>query len=117
MSIINKYREKERLMRQLQEELQAMEAKQELKQELAFKTAIEDVLKQFDKSESELIALFAGDDDSAADAGKSRRKRTPSVYKNPQTGEQITVRGGRQKDYQEWIQKYGKETVQSWKVS
>ncbi len=116
MSIINKYREKERLMRQLQEELQAMEEKQELKQELAFKTAIEDVLKQFDKSESELIALFAGDDDSA-EAGKTRRKRTPSVYKNPQTGEEITVRGGRQKDYQEWIQKYGKETVQGWKVS
>ncbi|WP_086480461.1 histone-like nucleoid-structuring protein, MvaT/MvaU family [Oceanospirillum sanctuarii] len=116
MSIINKYREKERLMRQLQEELQAMEEKQELKQELAFKTAIEDVLKQFDKSESDLIALFAGDED-VAEAGKSRRKRTPSVYKNPQTGEEITVRGGRQKDYQEWIQQYGKETVQGWKVS
>ncbi len=116
MSIINKYREKERLMRQLQEELQAMEEKQELKQELAFKTAVEEVLKQFDKSESELLALFGASEDNA-ESGKSRRKRTPSVYKNPQTGEEITVRGGRQKDYQEWIQKYGKETVQSWKVS
>lgn len=117
MSIINKYREKERLVRQLQQELQAMEEQQELKQELAFKTAIEDVLKEFGKSESDLISLFAGEESGSSDAGKSRRKRTPSVYKNPETGQQITVRGGRQKDYQEWIQKYGKETVQSWKVS
>jgi len=116
MSIINKYREKERLMRQLQEELQGMEEKQELKQELAFKTAVEDVLKKFDKSESDLLSLF-GASEEASESGKTRRKRTPSVYKNPQTGEEIVVRGGRQKDYQEWIQKYGKETVQGWKVS
>lgn len=116
MSIINKYREKERLMRQLQEELQAMEEKQELKQALAFKNAIEDVLKEFDKSEADLIALFSGDDE-APEASKSRRTRTPSVYKNPETGEEITVRGGRQKNYQAWIKEHGKATVQGWKVS
>lgn len=116
MSIINKYREKERLMRQLQQELQAMEEKQELKQELAFKSAIEEILEKFDKTSMDLVALFS-DEESDAEPAKARRKRTPSVYKNPQTGEEITVRGGRQKDYQEWIQQYGKETVQGWKVS
>lgn len=116
MSIINKYREKERLMRQLQEELQAMEAKQELKQELAFKTAIEDVLNKFDKSESDLLALF-GAEDAADDADKPRRKRTPTKYKNPKTGEVIEVRGGRQKNYQDWIKEHGKETVQGWKIA
>ena len=115
MSIINKYREKERLMRQLQEELQAMEEKQELKQELEFKNAIEEVLAKFDKTESELFALF--DASTSSDSGKTRRKRTPTQYKNPTTGETIEVRGGRQKNYQDWIKQYGKETVQSWKVS
>jgi len=115
MSIINKYREKERLMRQLQEELLAMEEKQELKQEIEFKNAIEEVLAKFDKSESELLALFNAN--VSSDGSKPRRKRTPTEYKNPTTGEVIEVRGGRQKNYQEWIKQYGKETVQGWKVS
>ena len=117
MSIINKYRDKERLLRQLQQELQAMEEKQELKQELAFKDAVDEVLKQFGKTEFDLLDLFGGSDRQPEDSGKSRRKRTPSVYRNPETGEEILVRGGRQKNYQDWIQTYGKEAVQAWKVS
>jgi len=115
MSIINKYREKERLMRQLQEELLAMEEKQELKQAIEFKNAVEAVLEKFDKSEAQLLALF--ESDSSSEGGKVRRKRTPTQYKNPTTGEVIEVRGGRQKNYQDWIKQYGKETVQSWKIS
>lgn len=116
-NIINQYREKERLFRQLQKELQAMEERQELKRELAFKSAVEDILKEYDKSVADLIALFADDAQVSITENKSRRKRTPAQYKNPHTGDIITVKGGRQKDYQEWVSTYGKDTVKSWKIT
>lgn len=115
MSIINEYQEKQRALRQLREELQQMEEKKELQQELAFKEAVEELLEKFGKTETELMALFGKEEKATEGSGKGRRKRTPTVYRQPD-GTEIVVRGGRQKDYQEWIQKYGKEKVQSWKV-
>lgn len=114
MSLLSKYNEKTRVMRQLQEELAALEEKKELQQLLAFKEAIENVLKEHDKTEKELLEIFGLKSEGESGSG-GRRKRTPSIYKNPETGETIEVRGGRQKDYQDWIAKYGKEKVQSWK--
>lgn len=115
MSIINTYREKERMLRRIQEELSALEEKEELKEELAFKNAVEDVLQQFGKTEADLVALFKAEEPAEA-ATKTRRKRTPTRYKNPETGDVIEVRGGRQKNYQDWIKQYGKERVKSWKI-
>ncbi|MBB1487460.1 histone-like nucleoid-structuring protein, MvaT/MvaU family [Oceanospirillum sediminis] len=115
--LINEYRQKEKLLRQLQEELSALSEREDLKKELEFKSAIDEVLAKFGKTEADLLELFAKSESAeAAPEQKARRKRTPSKYKNPETGEVIEVRGGRQKNYQDWIEQYGKERVQSWKI-
>ncbi len=114
--LINEYRQKEKLLRQLQDELTALADREDLKKELAFKEAIEEVMNRFEKTDSDVLELFSKYE-VAETAQKTRRKRTPTKYKNPETGEVIEVRGGRQKNYQDWIQQYGKETVQGWKLS
>lgn len=117
VTLINKYREKERIIQALQAELQKLEDSKELKAQLAFKAAIEDVMEEHGMTEAQLLSIFAPETAENDNSGKQRRKRTPTEYKNPHTGETIIVKGGRQKDYQEWIQEYGKETVQSWRVA
>lgn len=116
--LINTYRQKEQLFRQLQKELQELEARDDLKKELEFKSAIEEVMARFDKTERELVQLFSNTS-STTEAGeepRTRRKRTARKYKNPNTGEIIEVRGGRQRNYQSWIQLYGKDVVKSWAI-
>lgn len=115
--LINTYRQKEQLFRQLQKELQELEARDDLKKELEFKSAIEEVMARFDKTERELVQLFSNESAAATgDEPKTRRKRTARKYKNPNTGEIIEVRGGRQRNYQSWIQLYGKDVVKSWAI-
>jgi len=113
--LINEYRQKEKLLRQLQDELTALAEREDLKKELAFKEAIEEVMATYDKTEADVMELF-GKPEIEEPVQKTRRKRTPTKYKNPETGEVIEVRGGRQKNYQDWIQQHGKETVQGWKL-
>ncbi len=113
--LINEYRQKEKLLRQLQDELTALAEREDLKKELAFKEAIEEVMSKYDKTEADVLELFSKSE-TEEPVQKARRKRTPTKYKNPETGEVIEVRGGRQKNYQDWIQQYGKETVQGWKL-
>lgn len=113
--LINEYRQKEKLLRQLQDELTALAEREDLKKELAFKEAIEEVMSKYDKTEADVLELFSKTE-TEEPVQKTRRKRTPTKYKNPETGEVIEVRGGRQKNYQDWIQQYGKETVQGWKL-
>lgn len=113
--LINEYRQKEKLLRQLQDELTALAEREDLKKELAFKEAIEEVMSKYDKTEADVLELFSKTE-TEEPVQKARRKRTPTKYKNPETGEVIEVRGGRQKNYQDWIQQYGKETVQGWKL-
>lgn len=115
--LINEYRQKEKLLRQLQDELTALAEREDLKKELEFKSAIDEVLTRFGKTEKDILELFAKPETDEAPEQKARRKRTPSKYKNPETGDVIEVRGGRQKNYQDWIEQYGKERVQSWKIS
>ena len=113
--LINEYRQKEKLLRQLQDELTALAEREDLKKELAFKEAIEEVMSKYDKTEADVLELFSKSE-TEEPVQKARRKRTPTKYKNPETGEVIEVRGGRQKNYQDWIEQYGKERVQSWKI-
>lgn len=115
MTVINQYKQKQKLIQQLQQELQALENNHKLKEALQFRAAIDNVLQEHGKTVAELMEIFAPDQPEQGTAGK-RRKRTPATYRNPITGEEIVVRGGRQKDYQAWIAEHGKETVQGWKL-
>uniref|UniRef100_UPI0025C4919D histone-like nucleoid-structuring protein, MvaT/MvaU family n=1 Tax=Halomonas sp. TaxID=1486246 RepID=UPI0025C4919D len=89
--------------------------------ELEFKDRLESLMKEFDKSAADVIAMLdpkpAGSAPKAASApAGARRKRKLKIYKNPNTGEVVETRGGNHKTLKAWKDEYSSDTVESWLV-
>ncbi|SDL68451.1 H-NS histone family protein [Modicisalibacter muralis] len=121
MSLLSEYMRKEQQLKQLSEELKQLEGDQRLKSELDFKERLEQLMKEFSKSASDVIELLdpkpqsSSSKSQAAPAG-ARRKRKLKIYKNPNTGEVVETRGGNQKTLKAWKDEHGNDTVESWLV-
>ncbi|WP_166253947.1 histone-like nucleoid-structuring protein, MvaT/MvaU family [Marinobacter salicampi] len=119
MAKINDYYQKKQLMEKLTEELRQLEQDNALKHELQFEEKVRALMKEYDKSPKDVLQVL-GAIDPAVVGGKtdsgatSRPKRPLKTYKNPNTGEVVQTRGGNHKTLNEWRQKHGKATVQSW---
>jgi hypothetical protein len=91
-----------------------------LKAELEFKNKLEALMREFDKSTADVIALLdpkpASGGAKSASTGSGRRKRKMKIYKNPNTGEVVETRGGNQKTLKAWKDQFGGDTVESWLV-
>ena len=119
MAKINDYYQKKQLMEKLSEELRQLEQDNALKRELEFEEKVRDLMKQYNKSPKDVLQVLGAIDPSVAggksDGGASGRPKRPlKTYKNPNTGEVVKTRGGNHKTLNEWREKHGKETVQSW---
>jgi hypothetical protein len=112
--------QKEQQLKKLQDELDRLENDDRLKAELDFKTKLESLMKEFDKSANDVIELLNPKSSAAPKAAAPgdgvRRKRKLKIYKNPQTGEVVETRGGNQKTLKAWKDEFGSETVESWLV-
>ncbi|SFI14527.1 histone-like nucleoid-structuring protein, MvaT/MvaU family [Modicisalibacter xianhensis] len=120
-STLQKYVEKERLLKQLSEELKQLEGDQNFQRELEFKNKLEALMNEFDKSAADVIELLQPGKPAEAkvsqpSSGGGRRKRRLKIYKNPNTGEVVETRGGNQKTLKAWKEEHGDETVESWLV-
>ncbi|MGM0983281.1 MAG: histone-like nucleoid-structuring protein, MvaT/MvaU family [Pseudomonadota bacterium] len=120
MSILNSYLQKEQQLKQLQEELDKLKNDERLKTELDFKSHLETLMREFDKSAADVIKLLdpTQDADKTSSSTKStgRTKRKLKIYKNPNTGEVVETRGGNQKTLKAWKEEHGAETVEGWLV-
>lgn len=122
MSLLSKYVQKEELLKQLQAELAQLEQNEKLKAELQFKEKLEALMKEYEKSATDVIELLRPSSSGAAttsagsDSPKGRRRRKTKVYKNPKTGEVIETRGGNHKTLKAWKAEHGSDTVESWVV-
>ncbi|SDO02914.1 hypothetical protein SAMN04487957_103103 [Halomonas shengliensis] len=120
MSILTTYIQKEQQLKQLQEELDRLKNDDRLKTELEFKNHLEDLMREFDKSATEVIKLLnpASISDKGSNSTRStgRAKRKLKIYKNPNTGEVVETRGGNQKTLKQWKDEYGAEVVEGWLV-
>lgn len=123
MSLLSEYMKKEQLLKQLSDELKQLEGDQRLKSELEFKERLEVLMKEFNKSASDVIDMLnpepqgsgSGSNPKATSTG-GRRKRKLKIYKNPHTGEVVETRGGNQKTLKVWKDEHGADTVESWLV-
>ena len=111
----------EQQLKQLQSELDKLQNDDRLKAELEFKEKLEALMREFDKSAADVIALLNPKPAAAASAaapasGGTRRKRKLKIYKNPHTGEVVETRGGNQKTLKAWKDEHGSDTVESWLV-
>lgn len=122
MSLLSKYVQKEELLKQLQAELAQLEQNEKLKAELQFKEKLEALMKEYEKSATDVIELLRPSSSGAvatsagSDSPKGRRRRKTKVYKNPKTGEVIETRGGNHKTLKAWKAEHGSDTVESWVV-
>jgi hypothetical protein len=116
MAKINDYYQKKQLMEKLTEELRKLEQDNTLKHELEFEEKIRDLMDEYSKSPRDVMQVLGAIDPtiSAAKSDGGRPKRPMKTYKNPNTGEVVETRGGNHKVLNEWREKHGKETVQSW---
>ncbi|MEC9483072.1 MAG: histone-like nucleoid-structuring protein, MvaT/MvaU family [Halomonas sp.] len=120
-STLQKYVEKEQLLKQLQDELKELEGDQAFQRELEFKNELEKLMEEFDKTATDVLELlqpgYAAHQRSGSQAPSAgRRKRKLKIYKNPKTHEVIETRGGNHKTLKTWKEEYGNETVESWLV-
>lgn len=116
-NLLNEYAQKEQLLKQIQEQLDKMESDPRLQAELEFKTKLEQLMKEFDKSAADVLNLLDPQrSESAPQQRTQRRKRKLKIYENPNTGEVVETRGGNQKTLKAWKDEFGDETVESWLV-
>ena len=121
MSLINEYMQMEQQLKQLQANMEKLQNDKRLQSELEFKERLESLMREFDKSAADVIALLnpkpaaAAPKAASAPAG-ARRKRKLKIYKNPTTGEVVETRGGNHKTLKAWKDEHGSETVESWLV-
>lgn len=120
-SLLSNYMQMEQQLKQLQSEMDKLQNDDRLKAELEFKEKLEALMREFDKSAADVIALLnpkpATSTSTAAPAsGGTRRKRKLKIYKNPNTGEVVETRGGNHKTLKAWKDQHGADTVESWLV-
>ncbi|MDY7117329.1 histone-like nucleoid-structuring protein, MvaT/MvaU family [Halomonas sp. SSL-5] len=122
MSLLNEYMQMEQQLKELQSNLDKLQNDKRLQSELEFKDKLEALMKEFDKSAADVIALLdpkpatSSPKAPASAATGTRRKRKLKIYKNPNTGEVVETRGGNQKTLKAWKDEFGSDTVESWLV-
>ncbi|MBB3231941.1 histone-like nucleoid-structuring protein, MvaT/MvaU family [Halomonas stenophila] len=117
-NLLATYAQQEQQMKQLAEQLEKMKADPRLQAEFEFKESLEALMKEFDKSAADVLALLRPEpaSESGQKAQGQRRTRKLKVYENPNTGEVVETRGGNQKTLKAWKEEFGEETVESWLV-
>lgn len=125
MLIVEQYRELEQAIAQKHTYLEALKNDPELQRELAFDAALEAFLAQHSMNKHKLH-LFLRSDPSVdfykkpvAAKGKATRNSHPEptkTFRNPHSGEILTVKRLSHSTYKQWVAEHGEATVQSWLI-
>lgn len=122
MSLLSEFMQKEQQLKQLQAEMERLQNDERLKAELEFKDKLESLMREFNKSSTDVINLLEPQGSKSTSAksstasGAGRRKRKLKIYKNPNSGEVVETRGGNHKTLKAWKDEFGAETVEEWLV-
>ncbi|CAM3860007.1 histone-like nucleoid-structuring protein, MvaT/MvaU family [Vreelandella rituensis] len=116
-SLIKRYAQAEMDMKRLQRELDELSEDPRLQKELEFKSKLETLMQEYEKSAKDILMLM---DPSGVEAQAlnttptGRKKRQLKVFQHPETQEVIETRGGNHKGLRAWKDEYGDEVVESW---
>ncbi|WP_437884569.1 histone-like nucleoid-structuring protein, MvaT/MvaU family [Pseudomonas sp. LRF_L74] len=118
MSKLAEYRALEQQLAAQLAELEALKNDNALQKEIEFETKLKELMKKYDKSLRDVIALldpqpYKGGR-AATPAKATRRERAVKRYKNPNTGEVVETKGGNHKVLKAWKEEHGNDTVESW---
>lgn len=115
MSLIQEYDQIQTEIGKLNKRKAEIESSQAFMMEKEFRDKLTALMSEHGKSLKQIIAIL---DPKAAQDSLPRGKRTvvEVVYRHPQTGEQITHRGGPNAKLKAWRECHGVDTVKSWIV-
>ncbi|WP_194788909.1 histone-like nucleoid-structuring protein, MvaT/MvaU family [Pseudomonas sp. UFMG81] len=117
MSRLAEFRAAEKALQEQLAQLEAMKKDAGLKREIEFEQKLVGLMKSYDKSLRDIIAILdpkAASKSPAAAVKQQRRPRVVKVYENPHTGELIETKGGNHRGLKAWKEQYGAKTVESW---
>lgn len=109
--VLKDYLKTEKQLLELQQKLESLQQNPRLQREIEFKDKLQSLMQDYDQDASSVISLL----EPQTVAVSKGKKRTPSTYKNPHTGETVVTAGGNHKTLALWRKEYGAEEVQSWK--
>lgn len=117
MSRLAEFRAAEKALQEQMAQLEVLKKDAGLKREIEFEQKLVGLMKSYDKSFRDIIAILdpKADSRSTAPAAKQqRRPRAVKVYANPHSGELIETKGGNHRGLKAWKEQYGADTVESW---
>ena len=114
MSKLAVFRAAELALKEQLAQLEALKNDAGLKKEIEFEEKLKGLMKTYDKSLRDIIAILDPTSRTGAAAPKQRRARVVKVYQNPHTGELIETKGGNHRGLKAWKEQYGAATVDSW---
>ncbi|MEF9673412.1 histone-like nucleoid-structuring protein, MvaT/MvaU family [Pseudomonas sp. MWU13-2100] len=115
MSKLAEFRAAEQALKAQLAQLEALKNDAGLKKEIEFEEKLKGLMKAYDKSLRDIIAILDPNPGRfGAAAPKQRRARVVKVYQNPHTGELIETKGGNHRGLKAWKEQFGAATVDSW---
>ena len=116
MSRLAEFRAAEKALKEQMAQLEALKKDAGLKREIEFEQKLVGLMKSYDKSLRDIIAILDPKAVTRAPAAvkQQRRPRVVKVYQNPHTGERIETKGGNHRGLKAWKEQYGGATVESW---
>lgn len=113
MSKLSQYKDIQQQIEQMKKNLKSLEADPQLERELELESKLRELMREYGKSEVDIIAIL---DPNAAQAVKNgnRKARRAKRYINPHTDEVVETKGGNHKLLKQWKDQYGADTVESW---
>ncbi|NWA25052.1 DNA binding protein [Pseudomonas gingeri] len=115
MSKLAEFRAAELALQAQLAQLEALKNDAGLKKEIEFEEKLKGLMKTYDKSLRDVIAILDPNPSRlGAAAPKQRRARVVKVYQNPHTGELIETKGGNHRGLKAWKEQYGAATVDAW---
>ncbi len=114
MSKLAEFRAAEQALKAQLAQLEALKNDAGLKKEIEFEEKLRGLMKTYDKSLRDIIAILDPSAGRVAAAPKQRRARVVKVYQNPHSGELIETKGGNHRGLKAWKEQYGAATVDSW---
>lgn len=112
-TLIQQYAQKEAELKKLQEALKSLESDPRFSQEYEFKTKLEALMNEFDKTPAAVLAML-DPERKPATTKAPRKPRKLKIYRNPHNGEVIETKGANHKKLKSWKEQHGAETVDSW---
>ena len=119
MSLIKEYAVLEKSLAELAQRIEELRSNPNLAVELEFKTKLEALLDEHDKTLRDVINIIEpsmmkrGSNQPIKARGGARTRRVKQ-YKNPHTGEVLETKGGNHKELLAWKKKHGAEEVEGW---